>query len=232
VARLGAGPRVWEALCARAAEVVEIGANIGFYTVPGAKVAGGVYRAYEPHPESASLLRANLAENGLDNVDVHEAAVVAGSEDFVDLTIPPAFDGATPGNATLVPEFSGGSVVRVAAEPMAAALGGCDLLKLDVEGLEAALFEAAWNDLVRLRPAIMVEVHDVNEQLRALLPGLVEASGGRAYAMRRASLASVRTEELGRGPLFERYGTWDYLLVPSGREHMVDALDIDTGAAQ
>jgi FkbM family methyltransferase len=232
VARLGAGPRVWEALCAGAADVVEIGANIGFYTVPGAKAATGRYRAYEPHPESATVLRANLAENGLAEVEVHEAAVVAGAAGPVDLTVPPAFDSATPGNATLVPEFSGGSVVQVQGVPMAEALGSCDLLKLDVEGLEAALFESAWAELVRLRPAIMVEVHDVNRELRALLPRLLDEMGAAAYAMRRASLVAVPNSEMGAGPLFERYGTWDYLVVPAGREAMVAGLGIDTQATR
>jgi FkbM family methyltransferase len=227
VARLGAGPRVWEALCARAREVVEIGANIGFYTVPGGRAAQGSYRAYEPHPESAAILRANLAENGMTNVDVHEAAVVAGPAGFVDLAVPPSFDAATPGNATLVPEFSGGSVVRVQGVPITDVLGACDLVKLDVEGLEAALFEAAWDDLVRLGPAVMVEVHDVNQPLRRLLPSLVSATAARVYAMRRATLVPIPEEALGSGPLFDRYGTWDYLLVPDARAAIVAGVGID-----
>ncbi|MBV8237120.1 MAG: FkbM family methyltransferase [Acidimicrobiia bacterium] len=226
VARLGAGTRVWEALCAGADEVVEIGANIGFYTVPGGRAARGAYRAYEPHPESAAVLRANLAENGLTAVDVQEAAVVAGPAREVELAVPPAFDGATPGNATLAPEFSGGSVVPVQGVPVNDVLGAADLLKLDVEGLEAPLLEAAWDELVRLRPAIMIEVHDVNRPLRALLPALLRATEARAYAMRQASLVAVADEGLGTGALFDRYRTWDYLLVPDARRALVTGVRI------
>lgn len=231
VARLGSGPRVWEALCANAREIVEIGANIGFYTVPGGAAAKGTYRAYEPHPESAAALRANLLENGAANVEVHQVAVVPDSGGPVQLAIPPS-DTVTPGGASLVPEFRVGSTVSVQGVPVADVLGSCDLLKLDVEGLEAALFRAGWDALVRLRPTIMVEVHDTNRELRSLLPQLLAETDASVFAMRRASLVPVPNELMGDGVLFDSFGTWDYLLVPRDRRDGVDRLPLQREAAR
>ena len=70
--------RIWQAFCRRANAILEIGANIGVYTVMGRQAAGPRrYTAVEPHPASARALRANLELNGIDDVQVVEAAVVA-----------------------------------------------------------------------------------------------------------------------------------------------------------
>jgi FkbM family methyltransferase len=228
VERHGAGARLWEALCARSSNIVEIGANLGSYTVCGGKVAPGTYRAIEPHPRSAAALRANLAENGIKRVDVIEAAVVPeGWGESVRLYVPTGYDQATPGGATLVAEHD--ASIEVGAIPIETAIAGCDLLKLDVESFEPVLLGAAWPTLVRLRPILMVEVHDVNVALRAVLPQLMSKVDGRAFAMRRRTLAPIDAEAFTRGQLYDSFGTWDYLIVPSDRSPVIDHL-IDSAA--
>ncbi|WP_207477501.1 FkbM family methyltransferase [Arenibaculum pallidiluteum] len=63
--------------------VVDIGANIGYYTILAAARVGASGRvfAFEPDPVNAALLRENVALNQLDNVQVIEAAI--GADDGV-----------------------------------------------------------------------------------------------------------------------------------------------------
>ena len=71
----------WRLLCRRSAAVIELGSNIGYWAVQGAKAGPAArYVAVEPHPESARICRANLALNDVTSVDVVEAAAVAGEQ--------------------------------------------------------------------------------------------------------------------------------------------------------
>ena len=57
--------------------VVDIGANIGYYTLIMAQKAGAAGRvfAFEPDPANCAILRQNVEENGYKNVTVVQAAV-------------------------------------------------------------------------------------------------------------------------------------------------------------
>src|SRR5215217_9593253 len=70
----------WRRCCARASAILELGANVGYFTVQGARAAPRArYLAVEPHPVSAGVCRANLALNGIGSVELVEAAAVAGA---------------------------------------------------------------------------------------------------------------------------------------------------------
>lgn len=65
---------------------VDVGANVGSYTVLASGVAGAYSVAFEPAPDTAALLRRNVEINGLDHfVTVHEMAASA-SDGFVSFT--------------------------------------------------------------------------------------------------------------------------------------------------
>lgn len=57
--------------------VVDVGANIGFYTLILAKLVGdeGKVFAFEPHPMNVSLLKKNIKANNYENVIVIERAI-------------------------------------------------------------------------------------------------------------------------------------------------------------
>lgn len=56
--------------------VLDIGAHVGYYALLAGKIAKkGMVFAFEPDPDTASLLRKNIKLNGLTNVEVIEAAV-------------------------------------------------------------------------------------------------------------------------------------------------------------
>ena len=77
--------QVWEDLetrwilhTIRAGDVfVDVGANIGYYTVIAAKIVGdqGHVYAFEPDPTSFAILKANVERNGLANVTLEQKAL-------------------------------------------------------------------------------------------------------------------------------------------------------------
>ena len=232
VSQHGAGMKIWEALCRRAAKIVELGANVGYYTIAGGAVATGAYSAYEPHPRSCAALRRNLELNGIDRVLVVEAAAVPEpTPTHVELVCPTGTDRGAPSGAMVKgspfegddPDRETESVV-VNAVAFAAAIDGSDLVKIDVEGLEAQLLVGAWAQLCAEKPAVMVEIHDHNKDLRSLLPRLMLDLDAVAYAMRRDYLVPVGPDVLEDGSLFDTCHTWDYLIVPAGRASLVDGL--------
>lgn len=230
VARHGAGLDIWERLCERSVRIAEFGANVGFYTIAGGSVAHGIYTAYEPHPRSCGALRQNLALNGLDDVKVVEAAAVpTPSPATVELLCPTGTDHAMPSGAmvrgsTFDVAIGPASTVVVRAIPFDTAVEGADLVKIDVEGLEAQLLESATDQLRAARPVVMVEVHDANRDLRALIPRLMDELDAAVYAMHRDHVAPVSRDTLERGQLKQTCKSWDFLIVPSERSSVVDGL--------
>src|ERR1035438_10467720 len=69
---------IWQSFCSQAKQgILEIGANIGFYTIMGSKAAPKIpYTAVEPHPITFSILQRNLALNRVENVTLLDVAVV------------------------------------------------------------------------------------------------------------------------------------------------------------
>lgn len=178
----GTLPDVWANLCAQSKSVLEVGGNVGLYAVIGARVARGIYTVVEPVPEVAGVLRANLARNGLQSVEVLQAAVIPGSErSSVELNIPDE-GSANPVGAHLVAgsEVRGRSsqrVVKVDGLPFRKLLQGRDLVKIDAEGLEYALLAEAQEELRQHRPILIVEVLPESVQLAALLSKIAREIG-------------------------------------------------------
>lgn len=57
---------------------LDVGANVGSYTVLASRVCGARSIAFEPDPDTAAHLRRNIVGNGIaDRVDVHEVALGA-----------------------------------------------------------------------------------------------------------------------------------------------------------
>lgn len=140
---------VFASCVAPGAHVLDIGANIGFYSLLARSRAGAAGRvvAFEPFPESAALLAAGIAANEFNNVHVVQAAV-GERNGRVQLHLAPDFwtehslhDLWTqPGGASIDVELT---TVDAALER----LGGgwrADVIKMDIEGGE-------WNALRGMR---------------------------------------------------------------------------------
>jgi FkbM family methyltransferase len=146
------------------ATLYDIGGNVGFFTVLGAKLVGptGHVYVFEPVPENAATIRHNLAMNEFRNVIVFENAVARVG-----------------GNVALnVAEYSGGAVLASAGKPpdhketiMVRSVAIDELIeqgqvkapqvvKIDVEGAELDVLQGMAQTLARDTPLIIYEIDD------------------------------------------------------------------------
>lgn len=167
----------WQAACIDASHVVELGANIGWYAVLGARANPAArYVAVEPQPFAVSVLRQNLELNAIANVEVVEAAVVATEEPggTIQLHFPDAtLHNPAPGRAFVTgAEFQlleAHTSLDVPTVGAASTCAGADLIKLDIEGLEADVLAAAEAEITASRPRIFVETQPEATRLAELI---------------------------------------------------------------
>ena len=146
--------------------VVDVGANIGEYTLITAKLVGieGKVIAIEPHPESYSLLRKNIEINRLSNVIALQVALSDKDYQEVKLAEPEIAGVRYPVRASIVNTRNVKRYFLVKALTLDTlinklSLKRIDVLKIDVEGAEILVLKGAINTLRRLRPKICVETH-------------------------------------------------------------------------
>jgi FkbM family methyltransferase len=168
-------------LCKEGTLALDVGANVGLFTVAFAQSVGPTGRvlAIEPNPPSIAQLLQNVDRNGLSNV-----------------TIVPMAVGATPGRGRLVGDDP--AMIRVERETAGSEatvsvttldrlwtdLGrpAVSVIKIDVEGSEVSVLEGA-RELLRSGPALMVETRTVAEHEQTVR--LLESVG---YSRRRSRL--------------------------------------------
>jgi FkbM family methyltransferase len=214
----------WRWFCRHSESVLELGANVGWFTVQAARAAPGVRQvAVEPHPFSLRICRANLALNRVRSVELVGAAAVADPTVSSVQLLVPADQRATPTVAFLRPdtELPAGMArdVRTAFDVPAVdvreLLAGADLVKLDVEGQEHALLAAGLDLLRERRPTVFVEVLPGTVRLRALLAELCRQDGYRCFAATPARLVELEPARLATVRLKEEFGGQDVVLSTS-----------------
>lgn len=153
-------------------QVVDIGANVGIYSMLAASRGARVI-AYEPGPSAFRRLTSNTQRWG---VECHMAAVVSEPRDTATLFIHPRRDTR---NTLLPPDraeaFIYADSVEVPAITLAEVLATpCDLLKLDCEGAEFELLMGN-NEALRNASRIIAEVDTGAGDADALVCGLRDA---------------------------------------------------------
>lgn len=141
---------------------IDVGANVGFLTVPMAMAVGaaGTVLAVEPVPENCGRLRGNLALNGLTNVEVLEVAASDSDEGaYLNLANDPAYHslGAVfelrgTGNRVAVPTTRLDDVWRARGCP------AVSVIKIDTEGTEGRVVSGATELITQTQPALLAEV--------------------------------------------------------------------------
>jgi FkbM family methyltransferase len=152
------------ACLAPGAVAIDIGANLGEWTVPLARAVGAAGRvlAVEPVPRSAAALDKTLAANALRQVDTLCCAV-GDVDGVVDFAVPLVTSARSDtGTAHVGPAAAGHERLRVPVrrlDPLLAERGyeRIDLIKIDVEGHERRVLDGAAASLARFRPALVVE---------------------------------------------------------------------------
>ncbi len=129
--------------------VFDVGANHGTHTVALTQMAKTVH-AFEPQRVLFQIINANLALNGLTNVDAHNVAVgkTPGSIGV------PVVDYTKPSNFGAVELGLGEQVELITLDSM---MVGCDFMKVDVEGMEGEVIKGAKDLIADFRPIIYME---------------------------------------------------------------------------
>jgi FkbM family methyltransferase len=142
--------------------MVDVGANVGFMTMLGARRAGPAGRvlAIEPNPAMVVAVRRHLERNLISNVRLVQAGC---SETRGSLPLYIAPDG-NPGRTSLSAKNADSQrSVEVDVMPLDELVAEfnplrLDLLKIDVEGAELQVLQGAKETLRRFRPVILMEV--------------------------------------------------------------------------
>lgn len=146
---------------------LDVGANTGFYSLLAVTAHRRVRAlAFEPVPEIAELLRANLAANPQGGRVQVRAVAIGEHRGTADLHLPPAqADGTVETSASLNPEFKERieRVVRVDADTLDGAWSSAgrpsvSVVKVDVEGAEPKVLAGAGELIDACRPVLSVEV--------------------------------------------------------------------------
>ncbi len=153
---------LWAKLCRRATGILDIGANVGIYSLCAAKLRPDLsIHAFEPNPYAYARLRMHKTVNNLPNI-VEHAAAVAPKEGYLGF----GWKSKTPGNIS-----SGGGFGHYLANNtekimvrgvnlddigISETLGAHPLAKVDVEGAESIVINAMKTVIAR-RPDIIIE---------------------------------------------------------------------------
>lgn len=148
--------------------VVDIGAHCGLVTFTSAKVVGptGIVHAFEPQPILAQMIRDTQQQTGVRNVKLHELALSTSDGEAV-LHLPGGSECEASLESAAAVSRGGRShkdvvvkVLRGDAYLSTLDIKAVRLLKIDVEGHEAAVFQGASEFFGRTPPdVVLMESH-------------------------------------------------------------------------
>lgn len=152
---------------------IDIGANLGAYSLPMARLVGprGRVFAYEPGTDARTLLEHSRALNALGNLEIIGMAI-SDSEREGNL----AFAASSELRA-LGPDAAGEPVRITSLDLEAAARGwsAIDFIKIDAEGEEERIIAGGQAFFAAQSPLVMFEIKaadQVSERLRAIFPAI------------------------------------------------------------
>jgi FkbM family methyltransferase len=142
--------------------VVDVGANIGWYTLMAAKAmrGTGAVHAFEPASEEFSRFERNLTLNKFANVTAHQQAMSdsAGEAYLTELRDYGMTRLATSHDDLRRPVTV--TTLDVFAETEG--LTRLDFVKVDIEGAEMLFLRGGRSSLARFHPILMMELHERN----------------------------------------------------------------------
>ena len=150
--------------------VLDIGANIGCHTVAFSRLVGpsGVVFAYEPERNNFATLAGNVAINNIRNVYLFQKAVgssgglIAVPELDLEKTV-------NFGGLSLDYDYSNGVHYPVPLITLdECKFVRCDLIKIDIEGMEKLALQGAQETIEKCKPVLYVE-NDREEKSKELI---------------------------------------------------------------
>jgi FkbM family methyltransferase len=150
--------------------VLDVGANVGFWTIPLARAltSGGCLHAFEPIPANLTRLADNVRGNHLDAIVQLHGIGLSDRKTTLQISLREDFqNGAETGNAAIVIDSEDRKFTWAAIEvaPLDgetfASLGidHVDFIKLDIEGHEDKFLAGATTVFRRFRPILYMEIN-------------------------------------------------------------------------
>lgn len=153
---------VFERFCGPGMTVLDVGSNVGFYTMLASKLVGPTGRvcAFDPNSENCRLLLLSARANVADNVEVFPVALAestgwsyfspheGSNGGLLDASIDGGPVGLVDGRGSIVPTFRLDDLVP----------GPVHFMKLDVEGAEGRVVAGARRLLEAYRPVVTTEL--------------------------------------------------------------------------
>jgi FkbM family methyltransferase len=191
---------------------VDVGANIGIYTLAASKIVGETGRvlAFEPSVQSSPLLAKNIALNGLTNVHTFPVAL-SQKKGRAWLHRGP--------NPTLNsfgkdPSWKGDGeevVTEILDQVLRKThIDRVDVIKMDVQGAEELVLRGASNTVTSAHPVVIFEVWPEGAMLLGLSPygpwELLESIGYQFFAAGRGGILSSVKSPPAMGNIVAIYG--------------------------
>jgi FkbM family methyltransferase len=155
--------QVVKSLVRRGDIVLDVGANIGYYSVLLSRLVGdqGKVISFEPTDHYGKVLEMNIRANSLENVEIIKVGL-SNKQQELDIQI--GQSSATlhvPGNQKLM---SSEKVKLITLDDFLEEhpLPKIDFIKIDVDGHEPLFFEGAWKTLEKFEPTVLLEVNHLN----------------------------------------------------------------------
>jgi FkbM family methyltransferase len=157
----------WIASFPAGAVLVDIGANVGMYTIWAAKTRGAKVYAFEPESQNYALLNRNIARNGIADLAVAYCVSLSDSVGFGRLALSAFMTGGSvhqfseiPGAGSKPGAFSQGSYSSTLDTVVAEGIVPVpDYVKIDVDGIEPRIVRGARNTFADPRvKSVLIEV--------------------------------------------------------------------------
>lgn len=219
---------LWRKLIGPGHVAVDVGAHIGAHSLALARIVGptGFVHCFEPQEGAHVLLRRNLARNGVSWASVWEGGLAAADGTMTyyppDYRRPGNFGGVELGDLSGFRIRAGYRRARVYALDGLGGVRGLPvrdarigLVKVDVEGMEAAVLSGAQETIREMRPYIYVE-NDRPDRSRAVV-GMLHGLGYRVMW----HLAPLFNPDNFRGRRKNVFGntlSLNLLALPNGRQ--------------
>ncbi len=217
--------RIYKELVKEAHIIFDIGSNIGYYSLLGAKInpQAKVY-AFEPMPAAFKYLKINIKNNNLTSIYPQNVALsnaegkalffAVKSKKFMDIEDHLNGDGTINENNNLNSSHQFEvSTITLDSFCRSHNIEKIDVIKIDTEASEHLVFEGAMNMLKKARPVIFCEVipHQIENQLNNLFEPL-------QYSFFKAYPDGLKKFDT----LTESYDSCiDYVLVPNEKIHII-----------
>jgi len=157
----------------------DAGANVGFLSVLAARLVGpsGRVVCFEPLPVNADWIEHNARLNQFTNIDVRREALGGTDSQTKFLVAPETTRGMLSTSSFAKPENITAEEILIPVRSLDSlwaerAIPAPDLIKLDVEGVEAEALRGGTKLIRELRPNLLVELHDTRGPVSEILQEL------------------------------------------------------------